>query len=200
AILDYFNILSIVGISTAMGILWRRMNTTGMFSSTILAGIVFLLTRHIISWSDADLVQQGLLTVTDGIRTWAPDAGLLRSLSQSGILGWTESGGVTKLAFTRLTTIAAPLLTGVVSGVVGSFVTRPPKPEGIERFFKKIYVPIGQEEKLDLSLDEVVPQSKRWLTAGGLFIVKPSRQSWVGFVVTLGICLACVLVMLAILK
>ncbi|GAG25874.1 unnamed protein product, partial [marine sediment metagenome] len=38
------------------------------------------------------------------------------------------------------------------------------------------------------------------LTAGGLFIVKPSRQSWVGFVVTLGICLACVVVMLAILK
>jgi len=121
AILDYFNILSIVGISTAMGILWRRMNTTGMFSSTILAGVVFLLTRHIISWSEADLVQQGLLTVTDGIRTWAPDAGLLRSLSEAGILGWMKSGGVTKLAFTRLTTIAAPLLTGVVSGVVGSF-------------------------------------------------------------------------------
>jgi Na+/proline symporter len=200
AILDYFNILSLVGISTAMGILWRRMNTTGMFCSTILAVVVFLLTRHIISWSEADLVQQGLLTVTNGIRTWAPDAGLLRSLSEAGILGWTESGGVTKLAFTRLTTIAAPLLTGVVSGVVGSFVTRPPKPEGIERFFKKIYVPIGQEEKLDLPLDEVVPQAKRWLSAGGLFIVKPSRQSLVGFLVALGICLACVLFMLAILN
>jgi len=33
-----------------------------------------------------------------------------------------------------------------------------------------------------------------------LFVVKPSRQSWVGFVVTLGICVACVLVMLALLK
>ncbi len=200
AILDYFNILSLVGISTAMGILWRRMNTTGMFCSTILAVVVFLLTRHIISWSEADLVQQGLLTVTNGIRTWAPDAGLLRSLSEAGILGWMESGGVTKLAFTRLTTIAAPLLTGVVSGVVGSLITKPPKAEQIGKFFTKIYVPIGREDKLDLPLDEAVPESRRLLTTGGLFIVKPSRQSWVGFLVALGICIACVLFMLAILN
>ncbi len=37
-------------------------------------------------------------------------------------------------------------------------------------------------------------------TTGGLFIVKPSRQSWVGFLVALGICLVCILVMLAILN
>ncbi|MHC4890548.1 MAG: hypothetical protein ACYTEO_13910 [Planctomycetota bacterium] len=84
--------------------------------------------------------------------------------------------------------------------MIGSLLTKPPKRETIEKFFRKIYVPIGQEDKLDLPLDEAVPQSKRWLTAGGLFIVKPSRQSWVGFLVTLGICLACVLVMLVILK
>ena len=92
-----------------------------------------------------------------------------------------------------------PLLVGVLAGVIGSLLTKPPKPETIEKFFKKIYVPIGQEQKLDLPLDEAVPQSARLVTTGGLFIVKPSRQSRVGFVVTLGICLACVLVMLAIL-
>jgi Na+/proline symporter len=200
AILDYFNILSVVGISTAMGILWWRMNTTGMFSSTILAGVVFLLTRHIISWSEADLVQQGLLTVTNGIPTLTPDAGLLRSLGEARILGWAKSNDGMELVFTRLTTIAAPLLAGIFGGVLGSLLTKPPKPETVETFFKKIYVPIGQEQKLDLPLDEAVPQSARWLTAGGLFIIKPSRQSWVGFVITLGICLACVLVMLAILK
>jgi hypothetical protein len=70
----------------------------------------------------------------------------------------------------------------------------------IEKFFKKIYTPIGKEERLDLPIDEAIPQHKRWLTAGGLFIIKPSRQSWVGFIITLGICLACVLVMLVILK
>ena len=154
AILDYFNILSLVGISTAMGILWRRMNTTGMFCSTISAVVTFILTRYVIEY-------------TSNIRA---------------------------------ITIGVPILAGLLGGIVGSLITRPPKAEQISRFFTKIYVPIGQEEKLDLSLDEAVPQSSRLLTTGGLFIVKPSRQSWVGFVLALGICLACVLAMLAILN
>jgi len=151
AILDYFNILSLVGISTAMGILWRRMNSTGMFSSTILASATFLISRYVLDCS-------------------------------------------------RDITIGAPIVVGVLAGVVGSLVTKPPKRQTIEKFFTKIYVPIGQEKKLELPLEEAVPQSSRWYTAGGLFIVKPSRQSWVGFLVTLVICLACVVVMLAILK
>jgi len=151
AILDYFNILSLVGISTAMGILWRRMNTTGMFSSTILASATFFISRYVLDCS-------------------------------------------------RDVTIGVPIVVGVLAGVIGSLVTKPPKRESIDKFFTKIYVPIGQEEKLELPLDEAVPQSSRWFTAGGLFLVKPSRQSWVGFLVTLVICLACVVVMLAILK
>ncbi len=154
AILDYFNILSLVGISTAMGILWRRMNTTGMFCSTISAVVTFILTRYVIEYT-SDI---------------------------------------------RAITIGVPILAGLLGGVVGSLITKPPKAEQIGKFFTKIYVPIGQEEKLDLPLDEVVPQAKRWLTTGGLFIVKPSRQSWVGFLVALGICLTCILVMLAILN
>ncbi len=150
-ILDYFNILSLVGISTAMGILWRRMNATGMFCSTILASSTFLVSRYVFDCS-------------------------------------------------RDITIGVPIVVGILAGVIGSLVTKPPSRETIEKFFVKIYVPIGQEDKLALPLDEAVPQSRRWLTAGGLFVVKPSRQSWVGFVITLGICLACILVMLAILK
>jgi len=151
AILDYFNILSLVGISTAMGILWRRMNTTGMFSSTILASATFLVSRYVLNCS-------------------------------------------------RDITIGVPILVGVLAGVIGSLITKPPRRETIEKFFTKIYVPIGREDKLSLPLDEAVPQQKRLLTGCGLFLVKPSRQSWIGFVVTLGICLACVLVMLLILK
>jgi Na+/proline symporter len=154
AILDYFNILSLVGISTAMGLLWRRMNSTGMFCSTIAAVFTFVMTRYVIEYT-SDI---------------------------------------------RAITIAAPILAGVAGGIVGSLLTKPPNTETIEKFFKKIYVPIGAEDKLDLSLDEAVPASQRWVTAGGLFLVKPSRQSWVGFVVTLGICIACVVVMLALLK
>ncbi|MHC4740444.1 MAG: sodium:solute symporter family protein [Planctomycetota bacterium] len=199
AILDYFNILSVVGISTAMGILWRRMNGAGMFTSTILAGVVFLLTRHIISWGEVELMQEGIISVADGVRTFTADAGWLKSLTEAGILGWTKSGVEMKLAFTRMTTIAAPLVVGLAGGVVGSLVTRPPKREDIERFFTKIYVPVGQDERLELSLDEAVPPSSRLTTAGGLFVVKPSRQSWVGFVLALVLCVACVLGMLALL-
>ncbi len=151
AILDYFNILSLVGISTAMGILWRRMNTTGMFSSTILASATFLVSRYVLNCG-------------------------------------------------RDITIGVPILVGVLAGVIGSLVTKPPSRQTTEKFFTKIYVPIGQDDKLALPFDEAVPQQKRLLTGCGLFLVKPSRQSWTGFIVTLGICLACVLVMLLILK
>jgi Na+/proline symporter len=154
AILDYFNILSLVGISTAMGLLWRRMNTTGMFCSTIAAVAAFVLTRYVIE-------------CTKDIRA---------------------------------VTIGLPILAGVAGGIVGSLLTKPPKPEIIETFFKKIYVPIGAEKDLERPLDEAVPAAKQWFTGGGLFIVKPSRQSWVGFVVTLAICLACVLVMVLLLR
>jgi solute:Na+ symporter, SSS family len=151
AILDYFNILALVGISTAMGILWRRMNTTGMFCSTISAVVVFVATRYV-----GDLP--------------------------------------------RSVTIGVPILAGVTAGIVGSLLSRPPERERIERFLTKIYVPIGQEEKLDLPLDEAVPVSQRWITAGGLFIPKPTRQTWLGFLITLGICVLCVVVMLMLLK
>jgi Na+/proline symporter len=151
AILDYFNILSLVGISTAMGLLWRRMNSPGMFASTILASASYILTRYVL-----------------------------------------ECG--------RDITIGVPILVGIAAGVTASLLTKPPKAETIEKFFKKIYVPIGAENNLELPLDEAVPASKRWFTGGGLFIVKPSRQSRLGFVITLAICVACVLVMLAILK
>ena len=151
AVLDYANILSLVGISVVMGILWRRMNTVGMLTATVVAVTAFIATRYLL------------------------DMG-------------------------REFTIGIPLLTGIIGGVVASLLTKPPDPEVIEQFFKKIYVPIGEEEKLALPLDEAVPESSRLITAGGLFIMKPSRQSWVGFLVILGLCLACVAFMLAMLN
>jgi Na+/proline symporter len=127
AILDYFNILSLVGISTAMGLLWRRMNSTGMFCSTIAAVLTFVVTRYFIEYTSE------IRAVTTGV----------------------------------------PIITGVLGGIVGSLLTKPPSTETIEKFFKKIYVPIGQEKRLELPLDEAVPASNRWLTTGGLFLVKP---------------------------
>ena len=100
----------------------------------------------------------------------------------------------------RAVTVGIPILIGVLGGVTGSLVTAPSARERVDDFFKRIYTPIGAEDRLSLSLDEVVPAEKRLLTAGGLFIVKPSAQSLVGFVITLAICLACVAVMVALLR
>ncbi len=143
SILNYFKLTAAVGVSVAMGVLWRRMNSVGMFCSTIAAATVFVVTRFVLDWPQA------------------------------------ATGGL-------------PLIAGVVFGIAGSLLSAPPGREVIERFFRKIYVPIGQEEKLALPLDEAVPPERRWLTAGGLFLVKPSTQSWVGFVVTSGICVVLV--------
>ncbi len=150
AIMAYFTILALVGISTAMGLLWRRMNQAGVYGATILAVATFLGTRI---------------------------AGSPRAIE-----------------------IGAPLVAGVVGGVLFSLISRPPDPKVVERFFTKIYTPIGQEEKLEQSLDEAVPPSEQFLTAGGLFIVKPSRESWVGFLAFLGLCVACVAAMQAVLS
>jgi Na+/proline symporter len=151
ALLDYLNILGLIGVSSAMGILWRRMNSAGMFCSTIAAVVTFTITRY-------------------------------------------------ALHCPREVVTGLSILAGILGGVVGSLLTRPPETERIEEFFKRIYVPIGQESKLELSLAEVVPPQRRLLTFAGLFIVKPSRQSWVGFTVTLAICLAAVGFMYAILR
>ncbi len=150
-LLDYFNILSLIGICTAMGILWRRMNTTGVFAGAIMAVASFILTRYI-------------------------------------------------LHCPRTVTIGIPIVMGIIGGVAGSLLSAVPERKMVEDFFKRIYTPIGQEEKLELSFDEAIPPSTRLVTAGGFFIVKPSRQSWVGFLITLAICLACVAVMYAILN
>jgi Na+/proline symporter len=150
SILSYFKLTATVGVSVVMGILWRRMNSVGVFFSTIAAAAVLIVTRYVLKWPQA---------ATTGL----------------------------------------PLLAGLLFGIAGSLLSAPPKKEVIERFFRKIYVPIGQEEKLELPFDEAVPPEKRWLTAGGLFLVKPSRQSWVGFVVTVAVCLALVGIMVLLL-
>ncbi|MDP6525931.1 MAG: sodium:solute symporter family protein [Kiritimatiellia bacterium] len=152
SILMYFNILGIIGISTAMGILWRRMNTAGVFASVLLAGASFIVSRYV----------------------------------------FTECPSEIKFGL--------PILAGVGGGIVGSLLSKRPDPQVIDEFFKKIYVPIGEEEKLDLPLDEAVPVTDRLCTAGGLFLMKPSKQTWLGFLVILGMCIACVLTMLALIS
>lgn len=151
AILDYFNILGLVGISVAMGMIWRRMNAAGMFACTLSAIAAFVVCRYALDLS-------------------------------------------------RNFTVGVPLLAGLLGGIVGSLVTPAPDREKSDAFYRKICTPIGEEEKLTLPLDEAVPHSQRLCTAGGLFILKPSRQTWVGFLVFLIASFACVGAMLLLLR
>ena len=150
-ILDYLNILGLVGISVGMGIIWRRMNTSGVLCSAILAIITFVIARYI-------------------------------------------------LGCPREVVTGLPLLAGISGGIIGSYLTRPPSRDKVDEFFTKIYVPIGQEEKLNQPLSEIVPENRRLFTRAGLFIVKPSRCSWVGFLVTLTISVGAVVFMYYFLK
>ncbi|MBT3200895.1 MAG: sodium:solute symporter family protein [Phycisphaerales bacterium] len=150
SIILYFNVLAAVGISTALGILWRRMNQTGVFCGTIGAMAVLITCRAV--------------------------------------------PGIPKAVM-----FGAFMAAGFAFGIIGSLLSKPPDRQRVEQFFVKIHVPIGQEAKLNLTLDEAVPANRRLLTAGGLFIVKPSLQTWLGFLVVLGICVGCVAVMLTIL-
>lgn len=46
-ILDFFNITSLLGITIILGILWRRMNSTGMYTSVIISILSFVFSRYI---------------------------------------------------------------------------------------------------------------------------------------------------------
>jgi len=146
-ILDYFSIMALAGISVAMGVLWRRMNSAGMIACTLTATAVFVEARY---WLHCPLAA----------------------------------------------TVGMPIAFGVAAGILASLLTRPPDRGQVERFFVKIYTPIGREDELDRPLEEAVPPARRLLTAGGMFVPKPTAQSWVGFTAILGVCIACVLVML----
>ncbi len=89
---------------------------------------------------------------------------------------------------------ALPLAAGFGGCILGSLITQPPDRERVEDFLKRIYTPIGEEHRLTLPLDDVVPVERRLITFGGLFIVKPTRQTWVGFTVYMALCIACVVI------
>lgn len=156
SIVAYFRILSFIGIAIAMGILWRRMNTAGVFCCILPAIVVYVAIQ------------------------------LDKQYNFYSIPAYFAAG--------------LPLATGLLGGIVGSLATAAPRQDVIENFFKKIHVPIGQEQKLDWPFEQAVPASQHWFTSGGLFIVKPSRQSWLGFIIVMAVCLACVGIMLAILN
>ncbi|MFQ5808724.1 MAG: hypothetical protein ACE5JM_03805, partial [Armatimonadota bacterium] len=50
-------------------------------------------------------------------------------------------------------------------------------------FYTKLHTPVGQDDKLELPLDEAVPQERRLVDRWGLLIAKPNLESWGGFLI-----------------
>ncbi|MCH8193647.1 MAG: sodium:solute symporter family protein, partial [Planctomycetes bacterium] len=157
AILAYFGILGIIGIANGMGILWRRMNTAGVFGTVTLGATAMILTK------------------TAGEAAWLKP--LLEFIPGTG---WV-------------------IILSILGGILGSLGTAPPSPETIERVFSKMHTPIGRDDMLPCRLDQAVPPEARLFTKWGLFIVKPDRQTVIGFLVFSVLCLACIGVMLLLL-
>ncbi|UCH36298.1 MAG: sodium:solute symporter family protein [Armatimonadota bacterium] len=88
------------------------------------------------------------------------------------VLGWSEGQQM-----------ALYIPVGILAGIVVSLVTPAPNRASLDRFFTKIHTPIGHDDKLGLSFDEAVPPHARLIDAAGILVCKPSRQSWLGFVV-----------------
>lgn len=79
--------------------------------------------------------------------------------------------------------IAMLLGIGAAVGVAVSLLTPRPRKEVVEPFYTKLHTPVGQEDKLELPLDEAMPAERRLVDRWGLLIAKPNLESWGGFLV-----------------
>ncbi len=145
-IFTFFQLTASIGVSFWIGILWRRMNTTGVFVSFVVSVLTLFVVKNY--------------------------------MFPVQVYG-------TAPAIAYQTAVFLPI--GILAAWLASILSTPMDSQKVDRFFVKIHTPIGQEQKLDRPLDEAVPQNQRLIDWGGLFIVKPSTESWVGFLVAWGI-------------
>ncbi|NQT54277.1 sodium:solute symporter family protein, partial [bacterium] len=64
AILQYMNIMGAMGVAVVMGILWRRMNSTGVFTATLAGVLLIIGTRYVVDWPADGLRDTGAITIT----------------------------------------------------------------------------------------------------------------------------------------
>lgn len=90
-----------------------------------------------------------------------------------------EFGVAPSIAYQTLCFIPA----GVISGIIASLISKPLPQSITDAFFVKIHTPIGHEDRLLLPLQEAIPKQNRLVDCCGLLILKPSRESWLGFLI-----------------
>ncbi len=164
----WFQINPMMGIAFWLGLLWRRTTVAGAWASTLAGfGTWWLVTRELfVDWAAR-----------------LPFAEPLR-------LVWVEEGSA---AIYKPWEILAYMVAATSVGVVVSLLTRPVPKEKLDLYYDLTRTPIQKGEVIETPCTlppGVEPASREMLlTAGGLEIPKPSRNSVAGF---LGGCLAVV--------
>jgi Na+/proline symporter len=164
----WFQINPMMGIAFWLGLLWRRMTVAGAWTST-LAGFG--------TW---------WLTTRDFFVDWAARLPFAESLR----FVWVEDGSA---AIYKPWEILAYMVVATSLGILVSLLTRPVTKEKLDRYYALTRTPIQKGEVIETPCTlppGVEPAAREMLlTAGGLEIPKPSRNSVLGF---LGGCVAVV--------
>ena len=158
----WFMIAPMMGLVFWVGLLWRRLNVAGAWSTTV--------TGFFVWW----ISSQG----------WFIDLVAALPAANQWRLVWTE-GGQTVIYLPWQ--IMLYMAVAVTAGVLVSLVTRPMPDERLDRFYTLSRTPIAPGEPLvePCVLPPTTPQVPRpmWITWAGLEIPRPSRCSQVGFLV-----------------
>jgi Na+/proline symporter len=164
----WFQINPMMGIAFWVGLLWRGMTPAGAWASTLVGfGTWWLATRElVVEWA-------ARLPFSEPLR-----------------LVWVEDGVA---SIYKPWEILAYMVAATLAGIVVSLLTRPVDKERLDRYYALTRTPIQKGEVIEKPCafpPGVEPASREMLvTAGGLEIPKPSRNSVLGF---LGGCVAVV--------
>jgi len=157
----FWKISAMMGIAFWLGLFWRRMTTAGAWATTLIGFGVMLFTSEIAF---------GEHILWDFNRHFADHLPNFM-LSEGGLhLPWQ---------------MILYLGSGLISGIVVSFLTKPVAPEKLENFYALTRTPITPGEQVDkpctLPKGAAVPERRNLLPNSSLEIAIPSRTSIIGF-------------------
>ncbi len=154
----FWKISPLMGIAFWLGLLWRRATTAGAWASTLTAFAVWILTEQAF--------------FLDALREAAPH--MLKEDGSGMMLHW-------QMIFY--------LTAGFASGILVSLFTRPVDAAKLEQFYALVRTPVDTEEgspAQPCTLPAGIDAAPRhlWFRAGQLEILKPSRTTVLGFLLS----------------
>ncbi|MHC4331234.1 MAG: sodium:solute symporter family transporter [Planctomycetota bacterium] len=160
----FWMVSAMMGLAFWMGLFWRRTTVAGAWATTLISFAVLLFTSKIA------FGQYVLWDFNAHFAAYLPEF----MLSNEGEL---------QLPWKMILYLG----TGLISGIVVSFLTRPVAKEKLENFYALIRTPITPGEQVDkpctLPAGAVVPERRNVFPNTSLEIAIPSRTSVIGFLI-----------------